>query len=124
MTTTVHLARWVIDERHPTDSWPRAAAVLLRQRLEDTMAEHWRAVGRPTMASARTRHQLIALGWYLPKAEGGDRLAAEVRLVWLRLTLACHGGTYELPPTAEQLLTWADVVDRLSAVVGRCGASR
>ena len=80
---TVELARWVIDERHPTDCWPRAASVLLRQQLENTMAEHWRAIGRPTMANARTRHQLIALAWYLP--EGGE-LAAELRHTWVQLT--------------------------------------
>lgn len=101
------MARWVIDQRHPTDTWPRAAAILLRQHLELALAEHWRNGRYPTMADASLRSQLIAL----PSFVGDADLATRVRHVWFRLTRACHDGTYDLQPTASQLRGWADIVE-------------
>jgi hypothetical protein len=122
MTDTLVLARWVIDERHPAASWPRAAAILLRQELEATLARFWAAAGWTGMADARSRHQFIALPACCRSAD--DTLATSLRHVWLRLTRACHGGTYELPPTREQLLAWAETIERFRAVAGPLPAVR
>jgi hypothetical protein len=86
------------------------------------MDRHWSALGRPTMADAATRHQLIALPWCPPDRPELQALAAEVRHVWLRLTRACHGGSYDLPPGRDQLLAWADVLERFDEVAHRAEA--
>ena len=50
MSAGLDLARWIIDERRPDGSCPRAAAILLRQHLEATMAR--RRVALPEVDDA------------------------------------------------------------------------
>lgn len=111
------LARAVVEDPGslPPGSWARAGAVLARQGLEEALALVWTFVDLPGMASAAMRHQLIALPSYAPC---GDELARDVRHAWLLLTRACHAGTYDLPPTPEQLLGWIDTVDRFQRTCG------
>jgi hypothetical protein len=116
MSDGLALARWVIDQRQPEASWPRAAAILLRQDLEKALADYWAAAGWAAMADARFRHQMIALPVCVRGGDDDLALAAAVRHVWLRLTRACHGGIYELAPTRDQLLAWADTIERFRAL--------
>jgi hypothetical protein len=114
MSDGLTLARGVVDRRQPPTSWPRAAAILLRQELEAELGRYWAAAGCPQMGDARLRHQLIAL---TSLAGDGGNLPAEIRHVWFRLTRASHGGTYELPPTGDQLLSWSATIERFAELV-------
>jgi len=81
--------------------WPRAAAVLARQALEDQMTitlTKW--ISGIEDSSART--QLICLRSRLDDRE----MAEEVSHTWWALTNACHHRVYELPPTATELERW------------------
>lgn len=88
--------------------WPRAAAALIRQALEDQMTIILtRTIPGVQESSARTK--LICL-----QSELDDReLAEEVAHAWWALTTACHHRVYELAPTAEELQRWLDTTRRL-----------
>lgn len=105
------LAAWIVESRHPASSWPRAAAILLRQHLEAVVADHWQQRGVPGMGEASQRHQLIALPCY---CGGAEELAAQIRLTWYQLTRVCHGSAYQVVPTADQLLGWAGVIEQFA----------
>lgn len=89
-----------------------AAALLLRQALEDALDQHWsRTV--PEMRDVSGRAQLISLPFYLD-----PRLAGDVNFAWCRLSAACHHDAYELPPSPEELEHLADIVDKLAVAGG------
>ena len=90
MSAGLDLARWIIDEHRPDGSCPRAAAILLRQHLEATMAR--RRVALP---------------------EVDDQLAGQVRQVWVQLTRASRGHFPAGSANREQLEAWAEVIARL-----------
>jgi hypothetical protein len=90
MSAGLDLARWIINEHRPDGSCPRAAAILLRQRLEATMARHRMA-----------------------PAEVDDGLAGEVRHVWVQLTRASRGHFPAGSASREQLAAWAEVIARI-----------
>jgi hypothetical protein len=75
--------------------WTRAAALLARQALEESLGDFWRARG-PALANCGTRPQLICLRDHLP-AIGG-----RVYVAWAALTRACHHHAYELTPTVSE----------------------
>jgi hypothetical protein len=93
MSAGLDLARWIIDEHRPDGSCPRAAAILLRQHLEATMA-------RRRMA--------------LPDVD--DQLGREVRHVWVQLTRATRGHFPAGSTSREQLEAWADVIAQLEGL--------
>jgi hypothetical protein len=65
--------------------WPRSAAVLARQALEQSLTSLWRQRGLE-LAGASARAQLLCLEEYL-----GDRsVAADARFAWWALSRACH----------------------------------
>jgi cytochrome c5 len=89
-------------------SWPRAAAHLTRQALEDAVRRLW---GGPTAGLERATFtaQLVCLREYL----GDPHLARRTHLTWSQLSQACHAHPYELAPTAGELRAWAELVQTL-----------
>lgn len=89
--------------------WPRAAAVLGRQALEEWVRNQWQAdpVAWP-MAECSMRSQLLGLGEVV-----GGPTAARAEFVWAALSEACHYHPYELAPTAPELERWLDEVEEL-----------
>lgn len=95
MGTGLDLARWILEERLADGPSSRAAALLLRQHLEATVA----------------RHRQLLVG--LPCGVASDDcLAVEAREAWTRLRRACVGGC-DRPPSRQQLIEWAEVIVRL-----------
>lgn len=85
-------------------AWPRAAALLIRQALEESLDRYWRGRGL-ALDQCSARAQFICLAEY---AEPDH--AAAVAAAWSALSRACHHHAYELPPTAAELKAWLDVV--------------
>jgi hypothetical protein len=88
--------------------WPRAAALLARQALEEALDERWRKKG-PALDRVTTLCQLICLQEYLDD----EALAASVRQTWVELSEACHHHPYELAPTMAELRRWIAVTESL-----------
>lgn len=89
-------------------AWPRAAALLGRQALEEGIDDFW---GRnlPNMKRASRTTQLACLDQYL----GDSDLVNGVRIAWAALSRACHHHAYELSPTAPELDHWLATVESL-----------
>lgn len=86
-------------------AWPRVSAFLIRFALELALDEMWRRV-EPTLATCPMRAQLLCLPQYADL-----EVARHARSTWSELSRACHYHTYELPPTAAELVRWRqDVV--------------
>jgi hypothetical protein len=108
-------ARRLVD--HPDAAiagvWPRAAALLARQALEQAMADLW--AGQPetdALALSSMRSQLLCLTAYLD-----PDVATRAAYLSAALSRACHYHSYELAPTATELTRWlnetADLVKLL-----------
>src|ERR1022692_4639864 len=81
--------------------WPRAAALLTRQALEQTMALLWAAEVQATdLAGCSMRAQIRSLAPSLDPPT-----AARAASLWPALSRACHYHPYELAPTAAELST-------------------
>jgi hypothetical protein len=93
--------------------WPRAAALLARQALEESLDEFW-ASHEPGLANCSTRAQLLCVASYL-----GESHAETCTAVWGSLSRACHHHSYELAPTAEELNGWIDQVGVIAAEIER-----
>jgi hypothetical protein len=94
--------------------WPVAAALLVRQALEGSLHDLWRAVA-PGVEVASETTQLLCLGTQIE-----PRLARRVGFTWSALSRASHHHAYELPPTSAELAAWFETVDELRrAVDGR-----
>jgi hypothetical protein len=91
--------------------WPVAAALLLRQSLEGSIHELWRAVA-PGVEQASETTQLLCLGTQIEA-----RLARRVGFTWSALSRASHHHAYELAPTAVELGAWFETVDELRLAV-------
>ena len=108
-------ARSLSRRREPDLSgrWPRAAAILARQALEQGLDDYWK-IRKPQIADVRAQHpKLLCLPTYLdsPAARSASH-------VWVELSHACHHHAYDLPPTTEELDAWfADVELLLTAVL-------
>ena len=93
--------------------WPRAAALLARQALEDGLDLYWIA-SAPGVETASARGQLLCLRSYV-----GEEIAEEAAHAWGSLSRATHHHAYELPPTASELQNLcrsvADVLDALES---------
>ena len=89
--------------------WPRAAALLARQALENGLGAFWRARA-PSVEGVSTRAQLLCLRHY-----ADEEVAERASYAWHALSRACHHHVYELAPTGEELRNW---IDDVQAVVG------
>jgi hypothetical protein len=85
--------------------WPRAAALLARQALEQGLDAYWRAKGL-SLATLGTKPQLICLQTYLSDAD----LAGRASHAWSALTQACHHHPYELSASPAELKAWLTTV--------------
>ncbi len=103
-------ARMVVNRPDPDldGVWPRAAAFLARQALEDALDQLWDR-NLPGMRYANRASQLACLGYASPDAE----LTDGIRVAWHALSRACHHHQYELAPTAAELEMWIGNVERL-----------
>lgn len=86
-------------------AWPRAAALLIRQALEESLDQYWQGRGL-ALDQCSARAQFICLAEYAEPES-----AAAVSSAWSALSRACHHHVYELPPTAAELKGWLDVVE-------------
>lgn len=89
------------------DSHLRAAAVLTRQTLEQTLAGYWVTTGDSGLPHAKMRHQLIVLTtmW-----RGAAHVAIDLESTWYQLTHACHAEFLRLGPTRDDILRAIDAI--------------
>lgn len=94
--------------------WPRAAALMARQALEQGLDAYWRSKGIE-LADLGTKPQLICLAGYLPDPQ----VAGRASHAWSRLTQACHHHPYELATGHLELRALvSDVAAALSSMGG------
>jgi len=98
--------------------WPRAAALLARQALEQAMAGLWAGLpGADGLSGRPMRSQLLCLTAYVDQD-----VATRAAYLAAALSRACHYHPYELAPTASELTRWlnetADLVKVLRAHAG------
>jgi hypothetical protein len=103
--------------------WPRAAALLARQALEQAMAGLW--AGRPEadgLSGGTMRSQLLCLTAYVD-----EDVATRAAYLSAALSRVCHYHPYELAPTASELTRWlnetADLVALLRSRAGTIATS-
>ncbi len=94
--------------------WPRAAAHLCRQALEQILDDFWRA-RLPVLVSASMRTQLTSLPTFLRN----DDASTSAAYTWDCLSNACHHHPYELAPSEAELRRWIDETERLRHEVVR-----
>jgi hypothetical protein len=97
-------ARRLVDRSDATTAgvWPRTAALLARQALEQAMKALWAA--RPQaigLADCPMRSQLLCLTAFLDQDT-----ATRASYLSAALSRACHYHPYELAPTATELTRW------------------
>jgi thioredoxin-like negative regulator of GroEL len=79
--------------------WPRAAALLARQALEQAMAELWTTLPEADgLTDGTMRSQLLCLTAYVD-----EDVATRAAYLSAALSSACHYHSYELAPTASEL---------------------
>lgn len=88
----------------------RAAAVLLRLALDETLDCFWQSVSPSMTRNGRSR--LICLQWYVRPS-----VARQWYAVWSALSAACHHHTYELPPTPAEVRAWHQDVTELLRIL-------
>ena len=82
--------------------WPRAAALLARQALEQAMAGLWAGQpGTDDLSGGTMRSQLLCLTAYVD-----ENVATRAAYLSAALSRACHYHPYELAPTASELTRW------------------
>ena len=110
-------ARRLIERPDATTAgvWPRAAALLTRQALEQAMTLLWAAhTPAADLSECSMRSQVLCLAAYLDR-----RTAARTAYLWAALSRACHYHPYELAPTAAELNTWLNEAAQLVTLVDR-----
>jgi hypothetical protein len=112
VTDLVDEARRLLDgaPAGTVSAWPRAAAVLARQQLEQALEDFW-AARVPGMDYVNRRAQLSCLDGYLDNRQ----LAADLKYTWHALTRATHHHPYELDPTREELASLLTATQRVTA---------
>lgn len=103
-----------VDDSRTAGLWPRAAAMLCRQAVEESLATLWE-LRSPAMAQTSTKCQLLCLRDFIHDPE----LAGRVSLTWNGLSRACHVRVYELAPTADELQSWLECAWELADAVQR-----
>lgn len=108
-------ARQVLDGMHaiPKPLAPRAAALLARLALEDTVNSLCDAVG-VDLRDARMRSRLITL-----QVLANEAVAGLAGMTWAGLSNACHHHAYELTPTVGEIQHLVAQVDTLISHVER-----
>jgi hypothetical protein len=107
------VARELIARRDASTAgvWPRTAAFLARQALEDAVDDRWAAdSATASMCNATMWSKLACLPAYLDK-----QVAHQVSFAYAALSGACHYHPYELAPTAAELTGWISDVEVLVA---------
>jgi hypothetical protein len=109
---TLDLARDLLRRADPSTAglWPRAAALLIRQALEEAVDKYWTERQLP-LDSLPTQAQLVCLRMMTPEGT----LPARLNEAWGALSRACHHHPYELAPTAGELSAWIDIVGEFGA---------
>lgn len=112
MTTTTDLlghARALVTDVAPGTNavWSRAAALLGRMALEESVRAHVATLDG-ALPEASMRAQLLCLPYCVDPA-----VAARASTAWAGLSRACHAHPYELAPTAAELRWWLNAVDEL-----------
>ena len=105
---TLQLARDLLSRADPATAglWPRAAALLIRQALEEAVDAYWTTRQVP-LESVSTQTQLVCLRMMT----ADNALRGQLHEAWGSLSRACHHHPYELAPTVEELAAWIDVVE-------------
>ena len=100
--------------------WPRTAAFLARQALEEAVNARWAASSATSpMLKASMWSRLACLPAYVSGSEARQAIFA-----YGALSSACHYHSYELAPTAAELTGWIADVEALVAELGQAGAPR
>lgn len=109
----LQLARDLLSRADPATAglWPRAAALLIRQALEEAVDSYWTARQLP-LDSLPTQAQLVCLRVMTPDGT----LPARLHEAWGSLSRACHHHPYELAPTVGELATWIRVVEEFGVL--------
>lgn len=94
------------------DKWPRLAAVLGRQSIENSLQRLWDVERHPGLARASIRAQLLCADAYV-----GRDLGRRVDYAWNALSTACHHHAYLLEPTATELVAHLETAAALDAAV-------
>lgn len=104
----LQLARDLLSRADPSTAglWPRAAALLIRQALEEAVDAYWTERQLP-LDSLPTQAQLVCLRMMSPNGA----IPSQLHAAWGSLSRACHHHPYELAPTVGELATWIDVVE-------------
>ena len=106
-------ARSLVERQEGSEGvWPRAAALLTRQVLEEALDRLWLAIHPGVTRASRATH-LTCLGLVIKDAA----LVADVRSAWASLSRACHHHHYELGPTAAELERWIRQTENLVDVL-------
>jgi hypothetical protein len=93
--------------------WPRTAALLTRQALEQAVATLWAAEPEAAgLAKCSMRSQILCLTAYL---DAGT--ATRVAYLSAALSRACHYHSYELAPTAVELTRWIEDATELLSLI-------
>jgi hypothetical protein len=95
----------IVPDAATAGMWPRAAALLGRQALEQALHRLW-ALRAPGLEETSARCQLLCLQSLL----GDPDLAGRVAHAWWALSRASHYHAYELPPTHAELNGWLEAV--------------
>jgi len=98
--------------------WPRAAALLARQALEQAMAGLWAAQPQTNgLSDSTVRSQLLCLTAYVD-----EDAATRAAYLSAALSRACHYHPYELAPTATELTRWLhETADLVALLRPRAG---
>jgi hypothetical protein len=98
--------------------WPRAAALLARQALEQAMAGLWATQPQANgLSNSTMRSQLLCLTVYVD-----EDVATRAAYLSAALSRACHYHPYELAPTATELTRWLhETADLIALLRSRAG---
>ena len=112
----LHESRALLDQPPSTAPgiWERAAVLLARQALEETLDRFW-TNRSPDLLQASMRAQLLCLGVLM----NNERDAADVDQLWGALSDACHFDACAPAPSAAEIHVWLDEAARLCAILER-----
>lgn len=113
-------SRAVLD-RPPSDDvpglWERAAVLLARQALEETLDSFWRNRSRDLLKrSIPMRVKLLCLGAFM---NNDYCTAADVAQLWSTLSNACHFDAHHPTSGAEEIHIWIDRTEELCELLAR-----
>ena len=110
-SAVLQLARDLLSRVDPSTAglWPRAAALLIRQALEEAVDRYWAERQLP-LDSLPTHAQLVCLRVMTPNAA----IPGQLHEAWGGLSRACHHHPYELAPTAGELAAWIEIVEHFA----------